>query len=97
MEDTNDFMTDKISIDVPNMDKNQCMILDTDGIDMTCHYNGKYSVTEIQANRSGLIALAKICLQLANSEEEVVHIELDEYNYLAEKSTALSIEKKNNT
>ena len=88
---------DKVSISVPNMDKNQCVILDTDDIDISCQYDRENFIAEIDANKSGLIALAKIFLQLAYSTHKIAHIELDEYGYLNETSCAISIEKKNNT
>lgn len=97
MEDRNEnIIMDKIFLEVPNVDKNQCFVFDTDDINILCQYDDKYSYTELRANKSGLIALAKICLQLAFSTHEMIHVDLDEYNYFGEKSSGLSIIKTDN-
>ena len=84
-------------IKVPNRDKNGSMIYDTDDIDIFCEYEEKYNMAVLRANRTGLIAIAKICLQLANSTDDIIHAELDEFNYFEKNSIGLSIEKKNNS
>lgn len=70
---------------------------DTENINISCRYDSKYTITEIKSNRSGLLALAKILLQLAHSSHDAAHVELDEYNYFEENSNAISIEKIDNT
>ena len=92
-----DAIIDKVFLEVPNMDKNQAILFDTDNINISCQYDEKYAITTIKANKSGLIALSKICLQLAYSNHDIVHAELDEYNYFEVNSSAISIEKTDNT
>ncbi len=88
---------DKITIEVPNMDKNEAMLYDTDNINISFELDERYNIAELRANKSGLIAIAKVCLQLANSTKDNAHTELDKYNYFEDNSIGLSIEKTDNT
>lgn len=89
-----DCIVDKINIDVPNLDKNKKVIFCKDGVDITCHYDEKYSIIELQGNKSGFIVLANICLQIANSNCANAHTVLDKHNCFSDPSDSLVIKIK---
>ena len=84
----------RIEIDVPDMDQNGYVSFDLEEAEISCTYDKKYGITEIQANKDGLVALAKVFLQLAMSDEENTHTEMDQFGYFTEGSSGLSIVKK---
>lgn len=89
--------TKRIEIEVPDMDQNGYVAFELDEVDISCSYDEKYGFTEIRANKSGLVALAKVLLQLAMSDEEMTHTEMDEFGYFNEGSSGLSIIKKDHS
>jgi len=88
--------TKRMEIDVPDMDQNGYVAFDLDKAEISCTYDEKHGFTEICANKDGLVALAKVLLQLAMSDEDNSHTEMDQYGYFTEGSSGLSIVKKSN-
>lgn len=93
-DQTRNMQTKRIEIDVPDMDQNGYVSFDLIEAEISCSYDETHGFTEIHANKKGLVALAKVFLQLAMSDEENTHTEMDQFGYFTEGSSGLSIVKK---
>lgn len=83
-----------MDIYVPIYSKNGFLFAWEDGFSIKCSIDN--STVLIEANREGLISLARHMLELAQEQvPEFNHIHLDEYNSLEDNSAELIIVKKN--
>lgn len=82
-----------MNIDVPAYDEKGFLFVWDEGFSIKCSINDT-SVC-IEANREGLISLARHILELAQDNvPEFEHIHLDEYNSLDDNSAELIIVRK---
>ena len=85
-------MLNKMNIDVPRYTKEGLVYVWENGFMIRCKIDE--SSVRIEANKEGLISLARHILELTQEEvPEFTHIHLDKYNSLEEDSNELIIIK----
>ncbi|MBQ7326276.1 MAG: hypothetical protein IJW93_02230 [Clostridia bacterium] len=83
-----------MNIFVPTYDENGMTFVWEDGFSIKCSIDNE--AVRIEANKEGLISLARHLLELAQEEvPEFEHIHFDEYNSLDDNSVELIIVKRN--
>ena len=83
-----------MNIFVPSYDENGMTFVWEDGFSIKCSIDNE--AVRIEANKGGLISLARHLLELAQEEvPEFEHIHFDEYNSLDDNSVELIIVKRN--
>ena len=83
-----------MNIFVPTYGENGMTFVWEDGFSIKCSIDNE--AVRIEANKEGLISLARHLLELAQEEvPEFEHIHFDEYNSLDDNSVELIIVKRN--